>query len=101
MIGLQDRQFDALGDATRRTILRRLRRGPLAVGELANGMSVSRPAVSQHLRILKEANLVRDSVQGRNRYYSLDPRGFTSLRRFFDDLWVEALEAFQAKVEDR
>jgi len=50
---------------------------------------------------LKEANLVRDSVQGRNRYYSLDPRGFTSLRRFFDDLWVEALEAFQAKVEDR
>lgn len=101
MNSLHDLQLDALGDETRRALLLRLRKGPLAVSELAEGAQVSRPAVSQHLRILKKANLVRDRAQGRNRYYSLDPSGFAMLRRFFDHLWVEALESFQAKVEDR
>jgi DNA-binding transcriptional ArsR family regulator len=100
MVAFEDRQLDALGDATRRALLRKLREGPMAVSDLARGMEVSRPAVSQHLRVLKEASLVRDSAQGRNRYYSLDPRGFAMLRRYFDDLWVEALEAFQFKFEE-
>jgi DNA-binding transcriptional ArsR family regulator len=101
MQALEDRQLEALGDATRRALLRQLRRGPLPVGELARGVSVSRPAVSQHLRVLKEAHLVRDSAEGRHRYYSLDPKGLANLRRYFDDFWAEALEAFQLRVEER
>jgi DNA-binding transcriptional ArsR family regulator len=94
-------QLDALGDVTRRLLLERLRRGPLPVGELARGLTVSRPAVSQHLRVLKEAKLVRDEAAGTRRYYSLDPKGFAALRSYLDDFWGEALEAFQAKVEER
>jgi DNA-binding transcriptional ArsR family regulator len=97
----QERQFDALGDVTRRALVERLRRGPLAVGELARGLPVSRPAVSQHLRVLKEAKLVRDEAAGTRRYYSLDPKGFAALRSYLDNFWSEALEAFQAKVEER
>jgi DNA-binding transcriptional ArsR family regulator len=96
-----DRQLDALGDLTRRALLQRLRRGPLPVGELARNLPVSRPAVSQHLRVLKQAHLVRDEAVGTRRYYRLDPRGFAALRSFFDSLWEEALEAFEAKIEEK
>ncbi|NYF88087.1 metalloregulator ArsR/SmtB family transcription factor [Tunturiibacter empetritectus] len=94
-------QLNALGDVTRRMLLERLRRGPLPVGELARGLTVSRPAVSQHLRVLKEAKLVRDEAAGTRRYYSLDPKGFEALRKYLDNFWGEALEAFQAKVEEK
>ena len=93
--------MDALGDVTRRLLLERLRQGPLPVGELARGLTVSRPAVSQHLRVLKEAKLVRDEAAGTRRYYSLDPKGFAALRSYLDNFWGEALEAFQAKVEEK
>jgi DNA-binding transcriptional ArsR family regulator len=97
----KQRQLDALGDVMRRALLEKLRRGRLPVGELARGLPVSRPAVSQHLRVLKEARLVRDEASGTRRYYSLDPNGFALLRSYLDNFWGEALEAFQAKVEER
>ena len=97
----EQQQLDALGDVSRRMLLERLRRGPLPVGELARGLTVSRPAVSQHLRVLKEAKLVRDEAAGTRRYYSLDPKGFAALRKYLDNFWGEALEAFQAKVEEK
>jgi DNA-binding transcriptional ArsR family regulator len=97
----EQRQLDALGDVMRRALLEKLRRGPLPVGELARGLPVSRPAVSQHLRVLKEARLVRDEASGTRRYYSLDPKGFALLRSYLDNFWGEALEAFQAKVEEK
>ncbi len=97
----EQQQLDALGDVMRRALLEKLRRGPLPVGELARGLPVSRPAVSQHLRVLKEARLVRDEASGTRRYYSLDPNGFALLRSYLDNFWGEALEAFQAKVEER
>lgn len=100
MITYQTRQLDAVGDVTRRTLLERLRNGPLPVGELARGLPVSRPAVSQHLRILKDAHLVRSETAGTRNYYRLDPRGFESLRQYFDRFWGEALEAFKLKVEE-
>ena len=93
-------QLDALGDLTRRALLERLRRGPLPVGELARGLPVTRPAVSQHLRVLKQAHLVRDEAVGTRRYYRLDPRGFAALRAYLNSFWGEALEAFKAKVEE-
>ena len=85
---------------TRRALLERLRGGPLAVVELARGLPVSRPAVSQHLRVLKQAELVRDEAVGTRRYYRLDPRGFAAIRAYFESFWSEALEAFKAKVEE-
>jgi DNA-binding transcriptional ArsR family regulator len=95
----QEFQLDALGDATRRAILDRLLAGPLPVGKLAEGFTVSRPAISQHLRILKEANLVVDESSGTRRLYHLNPRGFDSLREYFDQFWGQALDAFKNKVE--
>ena len=92
-------QIEAVADATRRALLQRLRRGPMPVGELARGLPVSRPAVSQHLRVLKEAHLVTDEARGTRRYYRLDPRGFASLRAYFDQFWDVALDAFKAKAE--
>jgi DNA-binding transcriptional ArsR family regulator len=89
----------ALGDATRRAIFERLARGPLAVGEVARGLPVSRPAVSQHLRVLKEAGLVRDTARGTRRLYQLDPRGVAALRAYFDRMWDHALAAYQREVE--
>jgi DNA-binding transcriptional ArsR family regulator len=97
----QQQQLDALGDVMRRALLEKLRRGRLPVGELARGLPVSRPAVSQHLRVLKEARLVRDEASGTRRYYSLDPSGFALLRSYLDNFRGEALEAFQAKVEEK
>lgn len=96
----QTRQLDALGDVTRRALLERLRRGPLPVGELARGLPVTRPAVSQHLRVLKQAHLVKSETVGTRNYYRLDPRGFAALRAYFDRFWGEALEAFKAKIEE-
>jgi DNA-binding transcriptional ArsR family regulator len=97
----REQQFDAISDLTRRALLERLRTGPLPVGELARDLPISRPAVSQHLRVLKQAQLVRDEAIGTRRYYRLDPRGFASLRSYFDQFWGEALEAFKAKVEEQ
>lgn len=96
----QTRQLDAIGDVTRRALLERLRRGPLPVGELARGLPVTRPAVSQHLRVLKQAHLVKSESQGTRNYYRLDPRGFETLRLYFERFWGDALEAFKAKVEE-
>jgi DNA-binding transcriptional ArsR family regulator len=94
-------QLDALGDPTRRAILARLRRGPMPVGKLARGFPVSRPAISQHLRVLKEADLVIDRPEGNRRVYELNPAAFASLREYFDEFWGVALMAFKKKVEQK
>lgn len=91
--------FAALADATRRTVFERLLGGPRSVGELARGLPVSRPAVSQHLRVLREANLVVAEARGTRVYYRVDPAGIAALRGYFDRLWPKALAAFQAAVE--
>jgi DNA-binding transcriptional ArsR family regulator len=96
----QELQLDALGDATRRAILARLLNGPLPVGELARGFPVSRPAISQHLRLLKQANLVMNRAVGTRRVYQLHPEGFNSLREYFDQFWGIALDSFKNKVEE-
>ncbi len=92
--------MDALGDPTRRAIFERLAKGPTAVGELAAELPVSRPAVSQHLKVLKEAGLVTDRAEGTRRLYQLDPRGIGELRAYFDAFWMQALAAFKAAVEN-
>ena len=90
--------LDALGDWTRRQIFDALRGGPRSVGELAGDLPVSRPAVSQHLRVLKDAGLVRDPKDGTRRIYSIDPQGLTDIRAYFDSFWGEALERFAAEA---
>jgi DNA-binding transcriptional ArsR family regulator len=94
-----DKALAALADPTRRRVFERLRSGPKAVGAIARGMPVSRPAVSQHLKALKEAGLVADRPEGTRRVYFIDPHGLGSLRRWLDQFWDEALAAFQAQVE--
>ena len=89
----------ALADPTRRRIFERLKRGPRAVGKLAAGLPVSRPAVSQHLKVLKEAGLVQENREGARRVYQIDPKGLGQLRAWLDQFWDEALEAFRAEVE--
>jgi DNA-binding transcriptional ArsR family regulator len=96
----QHLQLDALGDATRRAILARLASGPSPVGELAREFPISRPAISQHLRVLKDAHLVVDRPQGNRRLYELDPAGFQSLRDYLDQFWTIALDAFKTKAEE-
>ena len=91
--------MDALGDPTRRAIFERLRSGPLSVGEIAAELPVSRPAVSQHLRVLKEAGLVTERRNGTRRLYRLDPDGLGELRRYVEDFWTDALAAFKAEAE--
>jgi DNA-binding transcriptional ArsR family regulator len=91
--------MDALGDSTRRAILERLLEGPLAVGELAREFPVSRPAISQHLRILKRAHLVTDRPVGTRRLYQVNPAGIEALRAHFDRLWSHALVAFKKAAE--
>jgi DNA-binding transcriptional ArsR family regulator len=93
------RALAALGDPTRRQVFARLRRGGLAVGQIARGLPVSRPAVSQHLKVLKEAGLVREQRCGTRRVYEIDPQGLGQLRHWLDEFWGEALEAFRAEVE--
>lgn len=90
--------WDALGDATRRSIFERLREGPRSVGELAAGLPVSRPAVSQHLRVLKQAGLVRDTQNGTRRVYRVDPDGLLEIRELFDRFWTDALERFREEA---
>ena len=97
----QTQQLDAMGDATRRAILARLLEGPLPVGKLAAEFPVSRPAISQHLRILKQARLVVDRAEGTRRLYQLNPEGFESLREYFEQFWTQALIAFKEKVEEQ
>jgi DNA-binding transcriptional ArsR family regulator len=94
-----DTQLNALGDQTRRAILSRLRKGPLPVGALADGFTISRPAISQHLRILKEARLVNVRAEGTRRLYQLDPAGFESVRAYVDQFWNTALAAFKEKAD--
>ncbi|HWA62089.1 MAG TPA: metalloregulator ArsR/SmtB family transcription factor [Caulobacteraceae bacterium] len=90
--------FAALADPTRRAVFERLADGPRAVGELAAGMPVSRPAVSQHLKVLKEAGLVSDRPEGARRVYRIDPAGLGALRAWLDRFWTDALDAFAAEV---
>lgn len=89
----------ALADPTRRAVLERLRNGPRPVVEIARGLPVSRPAVSQHLRILKEAGLVRERREGTRHFYSANGEGLAALRAYFDDFWQETLDAFKAAAE--
>jgi len=96
----QEAQLDALGDATRRAILARLLDGPQSVGKLAGHFPVSRPAISQHLRVLKEARLVTDRSDGNRRLYRLNPEGFRSLREYMDQFWTTALAEFKKKAEE-
>ena len=91
--------LDALGDPTRRALCERLATGPLAVGALAAHLPVSRPAVSQHLKVLKEAGLVVDRPVGNRRVYALDPGGVRALHVWLDRVWSEALVAFKAAAE--
>jgi DNA-binding transcriptional ArsR family regulator len=91
--------LSALADPTRRRVFERLKSGPRPVGAIARGMAVSRPAVSQHLKALKDAGLVADRPEGTRRVYFIDPHGLGALRRWLDQFWDEALAAFQAEVE--
>lgn len=94
-----ERALDALGDPTRRAVWKRLRAGALSVGEIADGLDVSRPAVSQHLKVLKQARLVVVRAEGTRRLYTVDQRGVSSLRTWLDGFWDEALGAFAQAAE--
>jgi DNA-binding transcriptional ArsR family regulator len=89
----------ALADPTRRAILERLAGGPRSVGDIARGLPVSRPAVSQHLRVLKDAQLVTERREGTRRVYRLDPKGLAELRAYFENFWTHALADFKATAE--
>jgi DNA-binding transcriptional ArsR family regulator len=89
----------ALADPTRRKIFERLAKGARPVGELARGLPVSRPAVSQHLQVLKSAGLVTDRAEGTRRVYQIDPSGLGAMRKWLDRFWDGALASFQAEVE--
>jgi DNA-binding transcriptional ArsR family regulator len=91
--------FAALGDPTRRAIFEQLRAGPRSVGELAGTLPVSRPAVSQHLRVLREAGLVSDRKEGTRRLYRVSPHGLAELRDYLNGFWGEVLAEFKDKVE--
>jgi DNA-binding transcriptional ArsR family regulator len=89
----------ALADPTRRTVFERLRGGPRPVVEIARGLPVSRPAVSQHLRVLKDAGLVRERREGTRNFYSVDGDALAELREYFENFWEEALAAFKEAAE--
>jgi DNA-binding transcriptional ArsR family regulator len=89
----------ALGDPTRRAIFERLADGPLSVGAIARDLPVSRPAVSQHLKVLKQAGLVNDRAIANRRVYSLDPRGIDGLRAYFERFWNHKLRAYKTAAE--
>ena len=94
-----NRVFAALTDPTRRAVFERLRHGPRPVGEIARGLPVTRPAVSQHLKVLKEAGLVDDRSEGTRRIYQIDPKGLGAMRAWLDQFWTAALDAFAAEAE--
>lgn len=93
--------WTALGDPTRRAIFERLADRPRAVGELASELPISRPAVSQHLKVLKDARLVIDERAGTRRIYQVDPDGLRALRGYLDHFWDQALAGFKTAVEQR
>ena len=95
-----DEGWSALGDPTRRSIVLRLAERPQAVGELAGALPVSRPAVSQHLKVLKDAGLVVEHAQGTRRIYQLNEAGLSALRDQLDTFWKRALTGYQAVIED-
>jgi DNA-binding transcriptional ArsR family regulator len=92
--------LNALADPTRRQLIERLKSGPRAVGDLARGVPVSRPAVSQHLAVLKAAGLVRDVAEGTRRVYEIDPKGLGAVRAWLDDMWGNALERFGNELDE-
>jgi len=94
-----DLAFSALYDPTRRSVFERLRDGPKPVAEIARGLHVTRPAVSQHLKVLKEAGLVVDRSEGTRRIYQIDPKGLGAMRAWLDQFWDSALTAFAAELE--
>jgi len=98
---VDDAILEALGDRTRRRIFDRLRTGPLAVVDIARDLPVSRPAVSQHLKVLKDAGLVVDRADRNRRLYSVDPDGLARLRTFLDLFWADALGRFADVAENR
>jgi len=89
----------ALADPTRRAVFEKLRERPRAVGELADDLPVSRPAVSQHMKVFRDAGLVADRAEGAKRVYYIDPHGLGPLRAWLDQFWDHALEAFRAEAE--
>ena len=91
--------FDALGDRTRREIFERLSAGPRAVGELARELPVSRPAVSQHLKVLKAAGLVNDRADGNRRVYQIDSTGVSELRAYLEHFWDQSLASFKQAAQ--
>jgi len=91
--------IQALADPTRRAVFESLRAGPMPVGEIADGLPVSRPAVSQHLRVLKGAGLVSDEAHGARRLYRIDPNGLGALRAYLDGFWDTALASFKEHAE--
>ena len=95
----RDNGIGVLGNSTRRAIFERLAKGPCSVGELAGELPVTRPAVSQHLRVLKDAGLVFDRPDGTRRLYQLDPDGVGALRAYVDQFWTQALAAFKTAAE--
>lgn len=94
-----EQALDALGDPTRRLVFKRLRGGARSVREIADGMDVSRPAVSQHLRVLKEARLVTDRAEGNRRLYAINTKGLESIRDWLDGFWDQTLLAFKQAAE--
>jgi DNA-binding transcriptional ArsR family regulator len=101
VLAYQAQAFEALGDRTRREIFERLAVRPHAVGELAEQLPVSRPAVSQHLRVLKGAGLVTDRPAGNRRIYQVDPAGVSALRAYLDQFWNQSLASFKQAAEQR
>ena len=95
------RSFSALADPTRRAVFERIGRAPAAVGDIAAGLPVSRPAVSQHLKVLKDAGLVIDTIDGTRRIYRLDPHGLGALRDWLDGFWRDHLAAFKRFADDQ
>lgn len=95
----EQRVLAALADPTRRAVFEHVARRPSGVGELASRLPVSRPAVSQHLRVLKDAGLVRDRSEGTRRIYQLHPDGLLAIRRYFEQFWTTSLDAFREAAE--
>src|ERR1041384_5184171 len=91
--------FPALADPTRRMVFERLRDGGMSVGDIAKGLPVSRPAVSQHLKVLKDSGLVTDKAEGARRVYHINPAGLGAMRAWLDQFWVHALDEFKAEAE--
>jgi DNA-binding transcriptional ArsR family regulator len=97
---MNDRVFAALADPTRRTVFEKVAERPQTVGALASQLPVSRPAVSQHLKVLKDAGLVADEPRGTSRIYRIDPHGLGPIRRWLDEQWERSLENFKRLAEE-